>query len=613
MFLRDKPGDRTVRIFPEGLPMRLDDLREGAELGVLVVGASAPGLFAAAQLGRFGLGSVVIDSVPGPGTFSPAMILQARSLELLRTLNLADLVISQGRKLTRVEIINQGKVLANLPMAGLPSPYPFTLSIPQAVLESVLSSHLRDRNIPVFYGVRVISLSQAPGIPGVDLGLSLPGGKVVRVRARQVIACDQSTSRVRMLSGISFPGKEMPYRLVSLDTRLQAGGEDLPFDANQLHLHPDGLLSIHPMAENGYFRIVLERSPSPSELAGQKPGQTRHPFPLPPLELLESIVRDRLKKDRLKFVGEVVGREVACHSRLATRMQLGHVFLAGDAAHIHTPLGGMGMNVALLDVFNLAWKLALVEKGTGWPKILESYHQERHPVVKDLMERCANLESCAPGLQGLANVLCDGLQRFLPSLQAIEEQGALRFSRLGVEYRHSPLVKESQESWLEAIFSRGAGGVGLKAWREFRRGLHAGDRVPALPWPDFAGAKPNYPQTTLDLMKDGLHHALIFAGPKANPDKLERAAQVARAIQTRGPGIGQVVCHLVTDPASGSIPPGLADGLDLVEDRDNHLAMDFGYSSDGLCVIRPDGHLGFHGQPAEFGPIQEWLAGMFTI
>lgn len=593
--------------------MRLDDLQEGAELGVLVVGASAPGLFAAAQLGRFGIGSVVIDSSSGTGTFSPAMVLQARSLELMQTLDLAEKVITLGRKLDRVEILHQGAILAKLPLAGLPSPYPFTLSIPQAAVESVLSAHLRDKDIPVFYGVRITSLSQAPGIPGVNLSLSLPGGKVVRVRARQVIACDHSISRVRMLAGITFPGKEMPIRLVSLDTRIEGVEGELPLDANQLHLHGDGLLSIHPMPQPGYFRIVLERTPTAHELNGLKPGQTRHPFPLPPLKDLEAIVRTRLNKDRLSLVGETVGREIACHSRLASRMQLGHVFLAGDAAHIHTPLGGMGMNVALLDVFNLAWKLALVEKGTGWPKILESYHQERYPVVKDLMERCANLETCAPGLKGLAHVLCDGLQRFLPSLQAIEEQGALRFSRLGVEYRNSPLVKESQESWLEAMFSRGAGGVGLKAWREFRRGLQAGDRVPALPWPAPSGKVPPGPENTLDLLKDGLHHALIFSGPKANPEKLERAAQVARAIQTRGPGIGQVVCHLITDPASGPIPPGLADGLDLVEDKDNHLAMDFGYSSDGVCVIRPDGHLGFHGQPAEFGPVQEWLAGMFTI
>jgi hypothetical protein len=181
---------------------------------------------------------------------------------------------------------------------------------------------------------------------------------------------------------------------------------------------------------------------------------------------------------------------------------------------------------------------------------------------------------------------------------------------LAVEYRQSPLVQESQETLLEAVFSHGIGGVGLKAWRAFRSGLRAGDRVPALPWP--ASTLPHGAATIMDLLSDGLHHAFIFAGPNAKTATIERAAQVAKAIQVRGPGIDLVACHLLIDPASGEIPQGITEGLHVVHDTDNLLAHDFGYQSDGICIIRPDGHLGFHSQPAEFNTVQEWLATIFT-
>jgi len=588
--------------------MRLEDLKEGSELGVLVVGADAPGLFAASYLAHLGVGAVVIDSEYQPAGFSHATVLQARSLEILRLIGLDQPVIHRGRILGEMEVLNQGKSLACLDFSALPSPYPFVLSIPQASVEEVLQEHLDKQGIPVIRGVRLTGLSQEEGTPGVRVGLSMPGGKVVNIQARQVVGCDRSASRVRALAGIPFPGTELPLRLASLDVALEGLPESFSLVRQQLHLHEEGWLLINPLPAPGLFRLVLERAAPAREHDSPRAGASRKPYPLPQVDELENLIRIRTGYPTLCFGSTPVGREIACHSRLAPTLRKGHVYLAGDAAHIHTPLAGMGMNLALMDMTNLVWKLALVEKGYAWPKILDSYHVERHTVVQDLARRLVNLETFSPSLKGLARSLCDGLQRFLPNLQALEEQGALQISRLQVDYRASPLVRESQETLLEAMFSQGPGGVGLKAWRAFRRGLHAGERVPALPWP---GRTPPG-GTLLDLLADDKHHALIFAGPQADQSTLENAAQVARAIQTRGPGVGQVVPHLVVDDQSPEIPPGLIVGLEVIRDPGHQLTRDLGYQSSGVCVIRPDGHLGFHGQPAEFGPLQEWLADIFT-
>lgn len=588
--------------------MRMEELREGDEVGVLVVGAEAPGLFAATHLARLGVGSVVIDPAPKSDDFSHATVLQARSLELFHLLGLDQQIIAQGQIQDAIEILHQGKTLATIPMGGLPSPFPFVLSIPQAEVEQILVNHLDQLQVPVIRGARLTSLSQVEGIPGVDVGVALPGGKAIHIRARQLIGCDRSHSKVRTLAGIPFPGREFPMRLASIDVRLDGLPDTLTANRQQVHLHEEGLLVVNPLPANGLYRLVIERQPSADEFTATTSGTPSRSFPLPDAGRLETLVRNRTGNPRLRFTSEPVGREIACQSRSVPTMRKGHVFLAGDAAHIHTPLGGLGLNLALVDIANLVWKLALVEKGHGWPKILDSYHAERHPVAADLARRVLDLETFHNGFRGLAHSLCDGLQRFLPSLQAVQEQGAMRISRLHVDYRESPLVRESQETILEAMFSQGPGGVGLKAWRAFRKGLHAGERVPALPWP---GSK-NPEGTLLDLLVDGKHHALVFAGPGAGTDSLEQAAQVAGAIRARGPGTGQVVCHLIVDPRSPEIPAGLIDGLEVVRDPGNQLAHDCGYESSGVCVIRPDGHLGFHGQPAEFAPLQEWLADIFT-
>ena len=219
--------------------------------------------------------------------------------------------------------------------------------------------------------------------------------------------------------------------------------------------------------------------------------------------------------------------------------------------------------------------------------------------------RLMNELAAGIAIPGLPTGLRNTLAHFLGTFQAIRERVAMSMTRLGTGYRNSPAVDEQQESWMEAVFSSGSGGVGLKAWREFHHAFHAGDRIPAFPWPDGG--------ILLDLLADGLHHALVFTGPDPSPEVLERAAQLARAIQLRGPGVGRVRVHLILGPGAGAIAAGLAEGLDQVRDVDGLLAHDLGNPKDGVYILRPDGYLGFRCQPAIFDPVQDWLATIFTM
>jgi len=137
-------------------------------------------------------------------------VLQARSLEILRLIGLDQPLIRRGRILGDLEISHLGKSLAHLQFSALLSPFPFVLSIPQASVEEVLQNHLDNQGLPVLRGVRLTSLTQQEGSPGVRVGLSLPGGKVVNIHARQVIGCDRSASKVRIAGRHPVPWHRVP-------------------------------------------------------------------------------------------------------------------------------------------------------------------------------------------------------------------------------------------------------------------------------------------------------------------------------------------------------------------------------------------------------------------
>ena len=583
-----------------------DGLVDGMEVTVLVVGASATGLFAAAELARHGVGAVVVDPALEPDTFSQAVGLQAGTLEVLRHHGLDQELIARGRKLDRVDITHSGALLETVPLAGLPSPYPFMLVCPQAELEALLLRQLQKLSIPVLRGISLVALRQQPGVMHVEVELRA-GVRPITIRARHVMACDGALSVTRRLAGLTFPGDDLPRVSCLADLGLEGVPPESPGTDEPVSMRVDfadgGVLSLTPLPQAGRFRLVMEM-PGHAEAEPDEAEPSHEPMPLPSAANLQTILRDRLHAPAIRLVGEPAGMCLPAYSRHAEAMRQGHIFLTGEAAHIHSPLGGLGLNIGILDVFNLCWKLALVEKGHAWPHLLDSYHHECHPVMP-LAIRQMNELAAGIAIPGLPTGLRNTLAHFLGTFQAIRERVAMSMTRLGTDYRNSPAVDEQQESWMEAVFSYGSGGVGLNAWREFHYAFHAGDRIPAFPWPGGG--------ILLDLLADGLHHALVFTGPDPSPEVLERAAQLARAIQLRGPGVGRVRVHLILGPGAGAIAAGLAEGLDQVRDVDGLLAHDLGNPKDGVYILRPDGYLGFRCQPAIFDPVQDWLATIFSM
>jgi 2-polyprenyl-6-methoxyphenol hydroxylase-like FAD-dependent oxidoreductase len=341
---------------------------------VLVVGAGPVGLALAAALRAEGIGVVVADQQAEGANTSRACVVHARTLETLNGLGVTEELLARGLIVPRFTIRDRDKVLMTLDFGGLPTEYPYTLMIPQNVTEAVLLARLHALGGQVHRPCRVTTLAQdADGVTATtDAGQT--------IRARYAVGADGMHSAVREQAGIGFAGDSYRETFVLADVRMEWA---LPASEVMLFLSPAGLAVVAPLP-GGRHRIVAtaDGAPEHPDLACvQELMDARGPA-APPAKILS--------------VGWASRFHV--HHRLAARYRAGRILLAGDAAHVHSPAGGQGMNTGLQDAVALAARLVPVL--TGAPAtILDGYEEERRPVAEgvvaltDRMTRAATVSS----------------------------------------------------------------------------------------------------------------------------------------------------------------------------------------------------------------------------
>ncbi|MBS1695322.1 MAG: FAD-dependent monooxygenase [Actinobacteria bacterium] len=321
---------------------------------IVVVGAGPTGLMLACELALGGVKTRLIEARAGMPNITRAFAVHARTLELLDARGLADEVIARG--LPVYEVTPPGGV--PLSLRELPTRFGMVLMVPQSGTELILERRAGELGVEVTRGAEVVGLAQDPG--GVDL--TLASGE--RLRAGYAVGCDGAHSAVRRLVGIDFAGKQYETHILLADVRLaRAPADGLFARANQ-----QGVVLIVPFGDDWYRAIAWDR------LREQAP-------------LSEPVTVDEIRDAFGRIAGEDFGMDEMRWSsrflserRQARHYRSGRVFLAGDAAHVHSPLGGQGMNTGIGDAMNLGWKLTEAMRGAapGW--LLDSYEQERHPV-----------------------------------------------------------------------------------------------------------------------------------------------------------------------------------------------------------------------------------------
>ncbi|HEX3413044.1 MAG TPA: FAD-dependent monooxygenase [Stellaceae bacterium] len=491
----------------------------------LIVGAGPTGLVMAHELARDGIQCRLIDKAPHRAMESRAIAIHSRTVETFELMGLADDFLGAGQHIAGVNVYGEHGRIAHAAFGMLETRYPFVLGVPQDETERILEERLARLGVRVERNTELVSLAQREFGVGARLRTA---DRVEEVEADWLLGCDGAHSTVREQLGISFSGATYPEHFVLADVKV-AG--DLDHAEAQVWLQREGALAFFPLPEDRWRLIIIN---SPPDWHGE-----------PGLAQCQALVDER-GLHRLRLGDPRWTAVFRIHRREAARFRKDRMFLLGDAAHIHSPVGGQGMNMGIQDAFNLGWKLSLILRNGANPQLLDSYEAERKPVDEAVIrqtDRATRLVS----LHGtVARFIRDHMMSLLTQIPAVAEKLGEGLSGIAVNYRHSPIVEEH------------ASGMA---------GPAAGDRAPDAP---LVTAKDGASVRLYDLFAKH-RHILLLMGPEVMPLTLPRYPETVLA------------AHRVA-------PPGVA-GTDFI-DCGGVVAKRYG-SSPAAYLIRPDGYVGF--------------------
>lgn len=335
---------------------------------VVVVGAGPTGLTAAIRLAELGVPHVVLDAAAEPTRTSKAALVHASTLELLAELGTGDELVAAGRRIRRIVIVDQGRVLTRIDLTDVPSRYPFALGVPQSTTERVLLRRLAALDGSVRREHRVGSVHQDPN--GYLVAGMAYGSEPFQVRAGYVIGADGARSAVRSAIGQDFPGQTYPSQFVLADVALASA--PCADDEASINLSRDGVTVIGRLP-SGNYRIIAT-----VELGIEVPEAPDKPY-------VDELLGARGIHTRL--IGDPAwSSRFRVHHRVAGRFRVGGVFLAGDAAHVHSPAAGQGMNTGIADAYDLSSRLGAVLSGQADASVLDGYERYRRAAALEVLQ-----------------------------------------------------------------------------------------------------------------------------------------------------------------------------------------------------------------------------------
>lgn len=551
---------------------------------VLIIGAGPVGLALACSLRAHGVSCVVVDKTDGPVHESRATDIHARTLELCATLGVTDALLAIGKRSHAAWFYSDGHRVAGFSTDDLPSPYPFILGIPQYATEKVFLARLEELGGQVLRQHSFVSLSQSES--QVSATLTDPTGAEVNVEASWLIGCDGATSTVRKCLDLPFEGDTYDELFLLADMRIHW---ELTGDELHLFLAEEGFFMVLPMPD-GWVRAFACVPPNRKDLVADRP------------------TFERLIRERIHVPCEVLETawisQFRIHRRMVPHYQVGRVFLAGDAAHIHSPVGGQGMNIGIQDAVNLGFKLALVVRGQAHPELLRSYGTERHHAAARTL-RDTHLATTLSmfhspwlriprDLMGRATQGCDALARWMCELVA----------SFHGDVRDSPVVESVRGSLLRAdVFSdQATEEPSLLEHLSYSTGTRAGERAPYVIFDERAEL------SSFSLIAQCQHTLLLFDGLARTAEGYRNLATIARDVQRVFP---DVIRTLVIVPDAAR-PRDLPADTRVIADPAAKLHDAFAAQAECAFLVRPDGYVAFRCQPADASQIMTYLASVFV-
>ena len=413
----------------------MEHLTEGQsdKTQVVIVGAGPTGLSMAAQLLRYHIDFIIIEKNEKTTHLSKALVVQARTLEIFAEIGLAAKAIGEGQITTGLNLFYKGKRRAAVDLAGLGnglSPFPFVLSLEQSKTEMLMVEHLSENQKNIQWDCDFTRFEQNDH--GVTVYYTNSAGQEHKIESAYLVGCDGASSPIRHQMNLSFEGDTVPKIFYVADVRMRSD----VINKNELFMFMirRGFILFFPMEGNGHYRIIgiLQDATDINE------------------HLQFSDIQNDIKKlvaVSLEFEQVTWFSSYKVHSRKANSFANGRCFIAGDAAHIHTPAGGQGMNTGIQDAYNLAWKIAYTLRGEVNDSILSTYDFERSENARHLLQTTDRLFDFMAGTSAFWNFL---RLNFFPAVMGVIAKSRIAkrrvfpfISQTGIKYSQSLLTVES--------------------------------------------------------------------------------------------------------------------------------------------------------------------------
>jgi 2-polyprenyl-6-methoxyphenol hydroxylase-like FAD-dependent oxidoreductase len=389
---------------------------------VLIVGAGPVGLTMACELTRYGVPVRIVDLAAQRTDKSKALVLWTRSLELLDRGGGAGAFIDAGFKAKAVNFITGDRVVGRISIEDVQSPFPYALAIPQSETERLLEERLLGLGVAVERQVELTKFKN--GADHVEAELRSVDGREESLTVDWLLGCDGAHSAVRHGLGAPFAGETMDSDWMLADIHMS--GYPYPDSEASVHWHRDGVFVIFPISP-GRCRIIADLPAT----AAERP-------PAPTLEQVQAII-DRRGPAGLKAFDPVWLAGFRINGRKVAEYRWGRVFLSGDAAHVHSPAGGQGMNTGMQDAFNLAWKLALVIHKTCDQRLLDSYSPERSGVGDEVLKSAGRLTEIGTMRNPIGQTVRNFIGHVMLGLSPVQHAIADTMSEVSIGYPKSPL------------------------------------------------------------------------------------------------------------------------------------------------------------------------------
>jgi 2-polyprenyl-6-methoxyphenol hydroxylase-like FAD-dependent oxidoreductase len=390
----------------------------------LIVGAGPVGLTLACELTRYRVPVRIVDKAPQRTDKSKAIVLWSRTLELLDRGDQGSApFVEAGFKVDGVNIVApDGRVVGHVKMDSVPSPYRYALMLPQSDTERLLEERLQRLGVSVERSTEVTALKI--GADNVEATLRRADGGEESVHVDWLAGCDGAHSIVRHTLAAPFSGETMESDWILADVHMK--GYPFPDTEVAVYWAREGVLPIFPISP-GRYRIIANVPPSGED----------HPRD-PTLEEVQAVVERRGPRPVTLF-DPIWLSSFRINSRKVASYRSGRAFLTGDAAHVHSPAGGEGMNTGMQDAFNLAWKLALAVRGTGGEALLDTYSPERSRVGDEVLKATARLTAIGTLSNPIAEELRNIVGRVAFGLAPVQHAFADQLSQVSVGYPESPM------------------------------------------------------------------------------------------------------------------------------------------------------------------------------